>query len=192
MLVARPQKRHRSNDMDAAANSPRHIALIGMMGCGKSTVGRELASLSERNFIDLDLKIEARQHRTISQIFSEVGESAFRGMEFDALLHALAEPPAIISTGGGAVQAAVNREVLWAGSFVVYLKASSDCLWERVRRSRNRPLLQQDNPKKVLEDLLAAREPRYLEAHYVAEVEHSAIDDIAHHIWEAYRQHHPN
>ncbi|MFQ3671395.1 MAG: shikimate kinase [Verrucomicrobiia bacterium] len=172
-------------------NGPAHIALVGMMGCGKSTVGRELASLAERPFIDLDLAIEARQHRSISQIFQEDGEDAFRRMEFDALLRAVCEPPSILSTGGGTVQHPANRDLLWRSSFIVYLRASLDCLWERVRRSRNRPLLQSPNPRHTLSTLLTAREPHYLEAHYIVNVDDASIDDIARRIWEAYCHRHP-
>ncbi len=167
-----------------------HIALVGMMGCGKSTVGRELAALSERPFLDLDREIEGRQHRTIAQIFAEDGEEAFRRMEFDAILRAVCEPPSILSTGGGAVQAEANRELLWRSSFVVYLRASPDCLWARVRRNRNRPLLQRPDGRQVLEKLLAERESRYLEAHYTVDVESASIDDIAGCIWDAYSHRH--
>lgn len=172
-------------------NEPIHIALIGMMGSGKSSVGRELAEVAERPFLDLDREIEARQHRTIAQIFAEDGEEAFRRMEFDAILRAVCEPPSILSTGGGAVQAEVNRDVLWRFSFVVYLRASVECLWERVRRSRNRPLLQRPDARETLEKLLAEREPRYLEAHYTVDVESASIDDIAANIWDAYCHRHP-
>ncbi|GAB4244872.1 MAG: shikimate kinase [Candidatus Methylacidiphilales bacterium] len=172
-------------------NEPIHIALIGMMGSGKSSAGRELAELADRPFLDLDREIEARQHRTITQIFAEDGEEAFRRMEFDAILRAVCEPPSILSTGGGAVQAEVNRDLLWRSSFVVYLKASVECLWERVRRSRNRPLLQRPDARETLEKLLAEREPRYLEAHYTVDVESASIDDIAANIWDAYCHRHP-
>lgn len=173
------------------ANEPLHIALVGMMGCGKSTVGRELAALAERPFIDLDREIEGRQHRTIAQIFAEDGEEAFRRMEFDAILRAICEPPSVLSTGGGAVQSEVNRNLLWRTSFVVYLRASAECLWGRVKQSRNRPLLQRPDARETLEKLLAEREPRYREAHYTVDVESASIDDIAANIWDAYCHRHP-
>lgn len=176
---------------EVSENEPVHITLVGMMGSGKTTVGRELAALAERPFLDLDREVEARQHRTIAQIFAEDGEETFRRMEFDAILRAVCEPPSVISTGGGAVQNEANRKLLWPSSFVVYLQASAACLWERVQRGRHRPLLQRGDGRETLARLLEEREPNYLMAHYVVNVEHASIDDIAGNIWDAYRHRHP-
>jgi len=163
-----------------------HLTLVGMMGSGKTTIGRALAALSERPFVDLDHEIEAFRHKTIAQIFEENGEESFREMEFETLVRVVDEVPAVIATGGGAVQTQRNRDLLWPRSHVIYLRASLDRLWERVRRSRNRPLLQQADPRAVLAGLLESREEHYLSAHRVVDVDHHAPEAIARQIWNDY------
>lgn len=163
-----------------------HLTLVGMMGSGKTTIGRSLASLSGRPFVDLDHEIEAGRHKTIAQIFEESGEEAFREMEHETIARVVDEMPAIIATGGGAVQFERNRDLLWPRSHVVYLRASLDCLWERVRRSRNRPLLHQADPREVLARLLQSREGDYLRAHQVVDVEDAIPEAIARRIWNDY------
>jgi len=163
-----------------------HITLVGMMGSGKTTIGRALAAMSGRAFVDLDHEIEAGRHKTIPQIFEEFGEEGFRQMEHEVVAKVVDEAPAVIATGGGAVQFERNRALLWPCSYVVYLKASLDCLWDRVRRSRNRPLLHQENPREVLSRLLDKREPDYLLAHLVVDVEHQSPEHLARQIWHDY------
>jgi shikimate kinase len=168
------------------AENDVHLTLVGMMGSGKTTIGRTLSMLAGRPFVDLDHEIEAGRHKTIAQIFEESGEETFREMEYETIARVVDEAPAVIATGGGAVQFERNRELLWPRSHVIYLRASLDCLWERVRRSRNRPLLHQADPREVLAGLLQNREQHYLLAHEIVDVEHHSPEAIARQIWHDY------
>jgi shikimate kinase len=136
--------------------------------------------------VDLDHEFEASRHKTIAQIFEEGGEETFRQMEHETIARVVDEGPAVIATGGGAVQFERNRALLWPRSHVIYLRASLDCLWERVRRSRSRPLLHQADPREVLSRLLESREGDYLRAHQVVDVEDETPDAIARKIWNDY------
>jgi shikimate kinase / 3-dehydroquinate synthase len=120
----------------------KHIALIGFMGAGKSTIGREVAELVQRPFVDLDRVIEER-HGRIPQIFEERGEDEFRRLEEQSLAEALAGPTAVIALGGGAVLSPLNRERLRARAFTVFLDVDVVTAWERSRGS-DRPLAQRE------------------------------------------------
>lgn len=154
----------------AAATADERIFLIGPMGAGKSTVGRHLAELLKREFVDLDQSIEARTGAKIPLIFEIEGESGFRKRESAVLEEITARPGIVLATGGGAVLAEENRALLRSRGTVVYLQAPLDVLVERTARDRNRPLLQTGDRRKTLEDILRAREPLYLAtAHIVVE-----------------------
>jgi shikimate kinase / 3-dehydroquinate synthase len=134
----------------------KHLALIGFMGAGKSTVGREVAARIGRPFVDLDREIENR-HGPIPAIFEEQGEETFRRLEEDALAAALAGPEAVLALGGGAVLSSLNRERLEARAFRVFLDVDVETAWERVRGS-NRPLAQREED---FRELYASRIPLY-------------------------------
>jgi shikimate kinase / 3-dehydroquinate synthase len=136
----------------------KHIALIGFMGAGKSTVGREVAERVGRPFVDLDREIEKR-HGAIADIFEELGEAEFRLLEEQALAEALVGPEAVIALGGGAVLSPRNRELLEARAFRVFLDVDVDSAWERVRGS-GRPLAQREED---FRQLYASRAPLYLQ-----------------------------
>jgi len=137
------------------------VFLVGMMGAGKTTIGRQLARALGREFIDLDLALEERCGVRVATIFEIEGEEGFRRRE-TAMLEELAHKPGIVlATGGGAVLAERNRHCLKKNGVVVYLRASGDELYRRVARDRNRPLLQTENPKARLLELLSQREPLY-------------------------------
>jgi 3-dehydroquinate synthetase/shikimate kinase len=136
----------------------KHIALIGMMGAGKTTVGREVAELIQRPFVDLDRAIEGR-HGRIPQIFEERGEEEFRRLEEQSLAEALAGPRAVIALGGGAVLSPVNRERLGAQAFTVFLDVDVATAWERSRGS-DRPLAQREEE---FRRLFESRLPVYLQ-----------------------------
>ncbi len=125
----------------------RHIALVGLMGAGKSTLGKRLAKKLGRPFCDLDEVIVARAGKPIPAIFAEDGEAAFREMEAQALAEALANPkPLVIATGGGVVERADNRARLRKQAFVVWLDAPPEVLAARIAGDRNRPLLAGEDP----------------------------------------------
>lgn len=152
--------------MPQSAPIPRNIVLIGFMGCGKSTVGRELHAILGYPLVDTDAVIEARAGKPISRIFEEDGETAFRDLE-TALLRELADTsPAghIIATGGGVVVRPENRAYLQHLGYVVWLRAPASVIVKRTQRSNHRPLLETENPADFIHTLLAQREPWYRES----------------------------
>lgn len=142
----------------------KSIALIGMMGCGKTTVGKLLAAALEREFVDLDQVIETAQNTSISSIFKEKGEAFFRELETKALNQYKNTSNLVISTGGGIVETEKNLEILEANFITIYLKTSPDVLFARIKDDTTRPLLQTTTPKKTLEKLLKKREKSYKKA----------------------------
>lgn len=139
------------------------IFLIGPMGAGKSTVGRALAERLGYEFVDSDHEIEARTGATIPMIFDIEGELGFRDREQSVIDDLTQRPQIVLATGGGVVEREENRKHLRTRGFVVYLKSPVESLIQRTKHDRNRPLLQQANPQKVLKDLMVKREPWYLE-----------------------------
>jgi len=139
----------------------RPVFLVGMMGVGKTTIGRQLATALGREFVDLDHVIEARCGVRIATIFDIEGEEGFRRRETAALDEYTRRPGLVLATGGGAVLAEENRRMLSERGCVVYLRAGADELYRRVARDRNRPLLRTADPRQRIVDLLACREPLY-------------------------------
>lgn len=140
---------------------PSNIFLIGPMGAGKSTVGRQLAKTLNKEFVDCDREIEERTGVTIAIIFEVEGEEGFRKRE-RAMIEQLTERDGIVlATGGGAVLDEENRSRLRTRGFAIYLNAPIDLLVERTARDRQRPLLQTDDPKEKLIALAQEREPLY-------------------------------
>jgi shikimate kinase len=137
------------------------IFLVGMMGVGKTTIGRQLAGALGREFIDLDHAIEARCGVRVATIFDIEGEAGFRRRETALLDEYTRVPGLVLATGGGAVLAEENRRMLRERGCVVYLRAGVDELHRRVARDRNRPLLRTEDPRQRIADLLAQREPLY-------------------------------
>ena len=152
--------------------SEQHIFLVGPMGVGKTTVGKQLASLLHRPFIDVDAEIETRCGADIPWIFDMEGEQGFRQRESKVLEDIIASnPSSVIATGGGVVLSAKNRQLLQSSGQVIYLSASEQQLYERMRRDKSRPLLQVEDREKVISQLLEVRDPLYKE---VADVVFSA------------------
>jgi len=142
---------------------PRRIFLIGPMGVGKTTLGQQLAQALGYRFLDSDKEIERRTGATIPLIFELEGEAGFRQREA-AMIDELSQlDQVVLATGGGAVLRPENRRHLAGRGHVVYLRADIDKLLERTARDRNRPLLQTDNPRQKLLDILETREPLYRE-----------------------------
>ena len=141
------------------------IALVGMMGAGKSHVGRELAEILGLKIYDSDKVIEDKAGQSVADIFKNFGEKKFRGAEHNTIIELLQRGPCIIATGGGALSNPETLEVLKEGSIMIWLDADFETLWERVQKSQTRPLLQTDNPEKKLKTLMQDRHPLYAQSH---------------------------
>jgi shikimate kinase len=139
------------------------LILVGMMGAGKTTVGRLLARRLKRSFHDADEEIERRCGVRIPVIFEIEGEAGFRARESQVIAELCALDNAVLATGGGAVLAEENRRRIAVCGTVIYLHARPSHLWQRVRHDRNRPLLATADPLRKLEELYAERDPLYRE-----------------------------
>jgi len=151
--------RHADTIRDALGN--RSVVLVGMMGAGKSSVGRHLARALDLPFVDADDEIERAAGRTIPEIFAEHGEPYFRAGERRVILRLLEEGPQVLATGGGAYMDPATRQAIAARGVAIWLKAELEVLLRRVRRRSNRPLLRADRPEAVLQRLMEEREPVY-------------------------------
>jgi shikimate kinase len=139
------------------------IFLVGPMGVGKTTIGRQLSRLLDYEFLDSDREIEQRTGASIPWIFDMEGEEGFRRRETAIIDELTARPAVVLATGGGAVIKPENRACLQQRGIVVYLRAEVDELLARTRNDKNRPLLQTEDPRGRLQALLEQREPWYLE-----------------------------
>ena len=140
-----------------------NIFLIGLMGAGKTTVGRALAKKLHKQFIDSDHEIEARTGASIPWIFEIEGEESFRRREAEVIRDLTARQGIVLATGGGAILNADSREYLKTRGQVVYLRANVNSILHRTSHDKNRPLLQTADPRKKLEELALQREPYYRE-----------------------------
>jgi shikimate kinase len=138
-----------------------NLVLVGMMGSGKTTMGRQLAKHLGKVFVDSDEEIIKRTGVTIPHIFDIEGEAGFRQRESAAIRELVGRDNMVLATGGGAVLDPQNRPLLQQNGIVIYLKASAHDLWLRTRHDRNRPLLQTDNPHAKLTELFQLRDPLY-------------------------------
>jgi shikimate kinase len=142
----------------------RTIALVGMMGAGKTSVGRRLAQRLAVPFRDADHEIEAAAGLTVAEIFERFGESHFRDGERKVIARLLHEPPHVLATGGGAFMDESTRDVMVQSAFTIWLKAPLSLLMARVKKRETRPLLKEGDMRATLENLLAVREPVYAKA----------------------------
>lgn len=147
-----------------AALGKRNLIFVGLMGAGKSVIGRMVAQTLAIPFIDTDAEIEKVSRMTIAELFAAYGESEFRALETRVIGRLLKGGPRVISTGGGAFINDNTRNLIKEGGISVWLKADLDVLWERVSKRDNRPLLKTENPQKTLEALMNQRYPIYAEA----------------------------
>jgi shikimate kinase len=146
------------------------IALVGLPGSGKSTVGRHLARQLGLHFVDSDTEIERRIAMPIKDYFAQQGEEAFRDMEQDVIDELSAQPDILLATGGGAVLRPSNRDALHSRTHVFYLRSTPEELHRRLRHDTHRPLLQVEDPLRRLRDLYRDRDPLYRRtAHFVVE-----------------------
>lgn len=149
--------------MPGMNNMPGNVFLVGPMGAGKTTIGRQLARLLKREFLDSDREIEQRTGANIPLIFELEGETGFRARERGVIDDLTRLPGIVLATGGGAILDPENRRHLAERGTVVYLETSVEQQLARTGRDRNRPLLQTEDPKRRLEELLATRDPLYRE-----------------------------
>lgn len=187
-MPARNRELKRSERVDGAPVSeqidpehdPRHLVLVGLMGVGKSTIGRALAERLGRRLVDTDSVIVERTGRTVREIFLDDGEAAFRSLEAEVLRESLAQAePAVIAAAGGVVLDPVNRRTLLdADARVVWLVASPELLVDRVQGGGHRPLLD-DDPAGTLAQMREDREALYREvADAVVSVDHRSVSDV--------------
>jgi shikimate kinase len=151
-------------DQARAALGDRNLIFVGLMGAGKSVIGRLVAQTLGVPFIDTDSEIETVSRMTIAELFAQYGETEFRALETRVVERLLKHGPRVVSTGGGAFINENTREQIKLGGISIWLKADLDVLWERVNRRDHRPLLKTENPRQTLENLMIQRYPIYEQA----------------------------
>jgi shikimate kinase len=163
-----------------AALGPRSLVLVGMMGAGKSSIGRRLAARLDIAFVDADAEIEIAAGMNIPDIFATRGEGEFRAGEARVIHRLLESGPQVLATGGGAFLNADTRAEIAARGISIWLKAELDVLMKRIKRRHDRPLLKTDDPGATLRELISARYPVYALADLTVqsrEVPHDKIVD---------------
>ena len=164
-------------------NSTTNIFLVGLMGSGKTTIGRALAKRLNKRFVDADHEIESRTGASIPLIFEIEGEASFRQREADVIRDLTAQEGIVLATGGGAVLTENSRRLLKERGVVVYLRASVSSILQRTSHDRNRPLLQTADPKARIEELSQQRGPLYQEvAHITVETGRPNVQTVVQHI----------
>jgi len=161
--------------------NPKHknIFLVGFMGAGKTTVGRILARKLGYKYVDADELVEERTGQAITEIFSEREEDFFRDLETGAIRFITESGGQVVATGGGAVMREENRTLMEAGGVTVYLKTPAHVIWERVKDSESRPLLQVEDPYGTIERLLEERTPAYESARITVDTENLSPEEVA-------------
>lgn len=165
---------------------PNNIILVGMPASGKTTIGNLLSlELADYTLIDTDSVIEKTQGMKITEIFKKFSEDYFRKLEYETIQVVCSGNKKIISIGGGAFENPNNRATLLKFGKVFYLKSNLDILYYRISKDSTRPLLQNENPKQVLQNLLLKREENYKKAHYTIDTEEMSVEEIVRFILNA-------
>ncbi|MGN6536373.1 MAG: shikimate kinase [Mesorhizobium sp.] len=169
---------------------PRSVVFVGLMGAGKTAIGRKVAGMLGLPFIDSDHEIESVSRMTIPDLFERYGEAEFRALEQRVIHRLLTENgPQVLSTGGGAFMNEQTREAIAEHGVSVWLKADLDLLMERVSKKQNRPLLKNDNPRAVLQRLMDVRYPVYATAEITVTTRDERKEVIAAEVVEALAGH---
>jgi len=162
----------------------RNVFLVGFMGAGKTTVGKILADKTRYEYLDADKVIEKRAGATITQIFSEHGEPYFRDLESESLEELAKNGNQVIATGGGVIQRDRNWDAMKKNGITIYLKASVETIWDRIKDDTTRPLLQVEDPLETARDLLNNRTPMYEKADIIFITDDFSPEQIADEILE--------
>jgi shikimate kinase len=179
-FAAQPSESDATDQAIIAALGPRSVVLVGMMGAGKSSIGRRLAERLGIGFADADAEIEAAHRMSIPDIFDTYGEAYFRAGEARVIARLLDGGPQVLATGGGAFMNADTRSAIAARGVSVWLNAELDVLMRRIKRRHNRPLLKSDDPGETLRRLIGERYPIYAQAEITVQsrdVPHEKIVD---------------
>jgi shikimate kinase len=172
-------------DPSPAGHLPKTIVLVGLMGAGKSCIGRRLAARLDVPFVDADAEIERAAGATIAEIFDRHGEAAFRDGERRVIARLLDGPMGVLATGGGAFMDSETRARIKSRAITVWLKADLETLIERVSRRGHRPLLKNGDPREILARLMALRGPVYAEADITVETGHAPATATVERVIEA-------
>lgn len=168
-----------------AALDGRCLVFVGLMGAGKSVIGRLTANLLGLSFVDSDHEIERVSRMTISELFELYGEDEFRSLEARVIARLMRSEPQVLSTGGGAFINAGTRDLIKKEAVSVWLRADIDVLWERVRKRNSRPLLKTADPRQTLQTLMDHRYPIYAEADLVVQSRDVRRETVADEVVEA-------
>jgi len=172
---------------------PGNIFLVGMMGAGKTSVGKLLARRLGKTFHDCDHEIERVTGVKVAVIFEIEGEDGFRAREAKTLSELARRTDIVLATGGGAVLSADNRKLLAGNGVVVYLRAAPADLWGRTRNDKNRPLLRTADPRAKLEQIYAERDPLYCEvADIIVDTGNQSVGSLAHRLEQQLLEHQSN
>lgn len=164
--------------------SSHNLVLVGLMGAGKSVIGKLLAEYTGLPFVDSDDEIVKAAQMSVNEIFESYGEPEFRALEARVVRRVLDGGPQIVSTGGGAFMNEETRRNILQNSLSVWLRADFDVLWNRVSKRTTRPLLKQPNPKQILKDLMAERYPVYEQADLTVQSQNVPKWDVASRVLE--------
>ncbi|WP_295555735.1 shikimate kinase [uncultured Hyphomicrobium sp.] len=167
----------------------RPLVLVGLMGCGKSSIGKRLSTKLALPFIDADEEIERVAQKSISEIFADHGEAFFRDREAKVIARLLGNGPQVLATGGGAFITAETRQKIREAGISIWLRAELPVLMRRVGKRDSRPLLKNGDPEQVMRDLMAARYPIYAEADLTVESRDIPHDSIVAEIIAALARH---
>lgn len=167
----------------------RVVVFVGLMGAGKTAIGRKVAAALDLPFVDSDHEIESVSRMTVPELFERYGEPEFRALEQRVIERLLREGPRIVSTGGGAFMNAQTRAAIAEHGVSIWLKAGLDLLMERVAKKQNRPLLKNPDPRAVMEKLMADRYPVYALADVTVETRDARREIIAEETLRALEEH---
>ena len=176
-------------DSSSPLSVPRTVALVGLMGAGKSAIGKRLAIRLGLPFVDADDEIERAAGCSIAEFFERFGETEFRAGERRVISRLLAGPPHVLSTGGGAYMDPETRALMRHHAITVWLRADLEVLHDRVRKRSHRPLLRQGDPREILARLISQRYPVYAEADIVVESTAQPAEVTTEQVLEALRRH---